>query len=323
MQKNDFLHEKTDMVEKLAFIVYPGFQMLDLAGPLAAFEAAMDDHFMPRYSISVASAAGGLVQTSSGVLVKTNDLQATENAQTLIVCGGVGALSQADISLLQRLQLQVKLKKRLASICTGSFILAKAGVLKGLKATTHWRYASEFRRLYPEVTLEPDRIWIRDGEVWTSAGVTAGIDLSLALIEEDQGTKVARAIAGELVVYLRRAGGQSQYSALLDLASPKGRFSDLMVWAREHLSEKLTVEDMAFHAAMSARHFCRAFLKETGTTPAKAIRNLRLEVASEWVRRDTHSVSHIAKAVGFGSAERMRLAFMKAEGASPRKLRAR
>lgn len=323
MQKNDFIHEKTDMVEKLAFIVYPGFQMLDLAGPLAAFEAATDEHYQPRYSVSVASSAGGLVQTSSGVVVETSDLQATENAQTLIVCGGIGALSQGDISLLERIQLQVRLQKRLASICTGSFILAKAGVLTGLKATTHWRFVPEFRRLYPDVMLEPDKIWIRDGEVWTSAGVTAGIDLSLALIEEDQGTKVARAIAGELIVYLRRAGGQSQHSSLLDLASPKGRFSDLMVWAREHLSERLTVEDMAFQAAMSARHFCRAFLKETGTTPAKAIRNLRLEVASEWVRRDTHSMSHIARAVGFGSAERMRLAFIKAEGKPATKLRAR
>ena len=194
-------------------------------------------------------------------------------------------------------------------------------MLDGRRATTHWSRTDHFTRTYPRVKLDADRIFIRDGDVWTSAGITAGIDLSLALIEDDLGAEIARRVAQQLVVHQRRPGGQSQFSALVDLGGRTGRFADLMHWIRAHLAETLTVERLAEQAAMSPRNFARAFTAETGTTPAKAVERLRLEAARTAVETGHAPVDHIAETVGFGDPERMRRAFLRAFGLPPQALR--
>jgi transcriptional regulator GlxA family with amidase domain len=211
--------------------------------------------------------------------------------------------------------------RRTSSVCSGSFILAAAGLLDGRRATTHWARAAEFARAYPQVRVEPDRIFIRDGAVWTSAGITAGIDLALALVAEDLGEAAAKRAAQQLVVYHRRPGGQSQFSALLEADRPSSRFSPLLTWARERLDERLPVERLADRVAMSPRHFARAFVTETGMTPAKAIERLRLEAARERVESGGGTIEGVAAHTGFGDPERMRRAFIRAFGQPPQALR--
>jgi len=200
-------------------------------------------------------------------------------------------------------------------------VLAAAGLLDGRRATTHWSRTTDFTRRFPDVRLEPDRIFVRDGPVWTSAGITAGIDLALALIADDLGELIARRTAQQLVVYRRRPGGQSQFSALLELERPGARFGGLLGWARERLGEPLGVERLADRAAMSPRHFARAFAAETGVTPAKAIERLRVEAARERIEAGGEPVDRIAARVGFGDPERMRRAFLRAFGQPPQALR--
>lgn len=209
----------------------------------------------------------------------------------------------------------------MTSVCTGAYLLAEAGLLDGRRATTHWGQSERFARRFPQVRLEADRIFVRDGEVWTSAGITAGIDLALALIEDDLGVEVARRTAQELVVHHRRPGGQSQFSALLDMGGVNGRFADLMDWVRERLAERLNVERLADRAAMSPRHFARAFAAETGLTPAKAVERLRLEAARLRVETTHEPIDRVAEAAGFGDPERMRRAFLRAFGQPPQALR--
>jgi transcriptional regulator GlxA family with amidase domain len=211
--------------------------------------------------------------------------------------------------------------RRVASVCTGAFVLAAAGLLDGRRATTHWARAAEFARAYPRVNVEPDRIFIRDGDLWTSAGITAGIDLALALAADDLGEAAAKRAAQQLVVYHRRPGGQSQFSALLEADRPSGRFSPLLAWARERLGEPLPVERLADRAAMSPRHFARAFTAETGMTPAKAVERLRLEAARERVESGAEPIEGVAAHTGFGDPERMRRAFLRAFGQPPQALR--
>ena len=185
---------------------------------------------------------------------------------------------------------------RIASVCSGAYMLAEAGLLDGRRATTHWRRTRHFLKTYPKVKLEPDRIFVRDGNIWRSAGITAGIDLALALATEDFGEEVARETARQLVLYERRSGGQSQFSSLLELKAPSGRFAPLLTWAREHLDAPLTVEDLAEQAGMSSRHFVRAFIAETGTTPSKAVERLRIEVARQRVQSSSEAIERVARA---------------------------
>jgi len=206
-------------------------------------------------------------------------------------------------------------------VCSGAFVLAAAGLLDGRRATTHWARAAEFARTYPCVKVEPDRIFIRDGDIWTSAGITAGIDLALALVAEDLGEAAAKRAAQQLVVYHRRPGGQSQFSALLETDRADGRFSPVLSWARERLGERLSVERLADRAAMSPRHFARAFTAETGMTPAKAVERLRLEAARERVESGAEPIEGVATHTGFGDPERMRRAFLRAFGQPPQALR--
>jgi transcriptional regulator GlxA family with amidase domain len=241
---------------------------------------------------------------------------------TLIVAGGEGtrtaATSKETLAFVRNVS---RRGGRIASVCSGAYILAEAGLLEGKRATTHWRQTQDFLRRYPGVKLEADRIYVQDGNIWSSAGITAGIDLALAMIADEFGEDIAQETARQLVVYHRRSGGQSQFSALLELKSPSGRFKPLLAWAREHLDQDLTVERLADQANMSARHFTRRFTAETGISPSKAVERLRIEVARTRVQAGSESIERIAEASGFGDAERMRRAFMRTFGHPPQSLR--
>jgi transcriptional regulator GlxA family with amidase domain len=241
---------------------------------------------------------------------------------TMLVAGGIGCdrfdTLAPTIDWIRRRSRDVR---RVASVCSGSYLLAQGSLLDGLKATTHWSRTDDFCRRFPNVRLEPDRIFVREGEIWSSAGITAGIDLALALIEDDHGVEVARATAQQLVVHHRRPGGQSQFSALLDMGGVNGRFADLMDWVRGRLAERLSVERLADKAAMSPRHFARAFAAETGLTPAKAVERLRLEAARLRVETTHEPIDRVAESAGFGDPERMRRAFLRAFGQPPQALR--
>ena len=211
--------------------------------------------------------------------------------------------------------------RRIASVCTGAFLLAEAGLLDGRRATTHWARAADLQRCYPAVTVDADRIFITDGPIWSSAGITAGIDLALALIETDHGTHLARAVAQELVVYHRRPGGQSQFSALSLMEPTSDRMRIALTYAREHLAEPLTLERLAEAAKLSPRQFGRAFRRETGETPAKAVERLRAEAARLRLEDGSEPVERVAQAVGFDDPERMRRAFLKLYGKPPQEIR--
>lgn len=306
------------MTRRLVLVIFPDFQLLDAAGPIAAFEIA-ERYRSGSYVLSVQAPDGGQIASSSGVRLTAAPL-GDGPFDTVMVSGGDGThriSALADIvTWLQQTEI-----RRSTSVCSGAYLLAEAGLLDGRRATTHWSRTDHFTRTYPRVKLDADRIFIRDGDVWTSAGITAGIDLSLALIEDDLGAEIARRVAQQLVVHQRRPGGQSQFSALVDLGGRTGRFADLMDWIRAHLAETLTVERLAEQAAMSPRNFARAFTAETGTTPAKAVERLRLEAARTAVETGHAPVDHIAETVGFGDPERMRRAFLRAFGLPPQALR--
>ena len=211
--------------------------------------------------------------------------------------------------------------RRVASVCTGAFTLAAAGLLDGRRATTHWRQAARLQREYPAIRVEADRIFCRDGNIWTSAGITAGIDLALALIEEDHGFAVARAVAQHLVVYHRRHGGQSQFAASIDLAPRSDRISAALGYARDHIAEDLPVERLAEAAGMSLRQFSRTFRAQTGTTPARVVERLRADLARGRLETTAEPIEGIAEAVGFGGAENMRRAFIRIYGRPPQSIR--
>ena len=306
------------MTRRLALVIFPAFQLLDVAGPIAAFEIA--ERYRPgSYDLSVLAPLGGSIPSSSGVCLTAEPL-AEGPYDTIMVSGGDGTHNISALGDLVAWLRRIEIR-RPTSVCSGAYLLAEAGLLDGKRATTHWSRTDHFARTYPKVRLDADRIFIRDGDVWTSAGITAGIDLALALIEEDLGIDVARRVAQQLVVHQRRPGGQSQFSALVDLGGRTGRFGELMDWIRAHLGETLTVERLADQAAMSPRNFARAFTAETGTTPAKAVERLRLEAARTAVETGHDPVDRIAGVVGFGDPERMRRAFLRAFGLPPQALR--
>jgi transcriptional regulator GlxA family with amidase domain len=249
-------------------------------------------------------------------------LKAAGTITTLIVAGGEGVDAAAKSKkMLAFVRAMAKRGVRVASVCSGAYMLAEAGLLDGRRATTHWRRTRQFLAIFPKVKWEPDRIFVRDGDIWTSAGITAGIDLALAMATEDFGEEVARQTARQLVLYHRRGGGQSQFSSLLELKAPSGRFGALLSWAREHLDAPLTVEDLAEQAGMSSRHFTRAFIAETGSTPSKAVERLRIEVARQRVQSSGEAIERVAQQTGFRDPERMRRAFIRAFGQPPQSLR--
>lgn len=308
-------------MRRIGFLIFPDCSLLDFTGPLSAFDAANRLAADRPYSLHVMSEQGGPLESSSGAVILT---QALDNSafDTVIVSGGrgprEGIVSAAVIAYAQR---AAERSRRLASVCTGAFVLAAAGLLDGRQATAHWRKAALLQRMYPQVHVDSDKIFIKDGPIWTSAGISAGIDLALALIEEDQGIDLARAVARELVVYHRRPGGQSQFSSLLEMDPPSIRIRQALSYAREHLHETLTPERLAEVACLSRRQFDRAFTAETGQTPAKAIEKLRAEAGRLRVESGEESLDNIARAVGFGDPERMRRAFLRAFGQPPQALR--
>ena len=305
----------------IGVLIFPDFQLLDAAGPISVFDIAARFAGLPS-SIKVVAATPGPVRSSSGAEMLARGLKTAGAISTLIVAGGEGVDAAATCKkTLAFVRAMAKRGVRVASVCSGAYILAEAGLLDGRRATTHWRRTRHFLSAYPRVKLEPDRIFVRDGNIWTSAGITAGIDLALALAAEDFGDGVARETARQLVLYHRRSGGQSQFSSLLELKAPGGRFGPLLTWAREHLDAPLTVEDLAEQAGMSSRHFARAFIAETGTTPSKAVERLRIEAARQRVQSSSEAIERVAQLTGFRDPERMRRAFIRAFGQPPQSLR--
>lgn len=308
------------MVIRVTGLVFDGFLLLDLAGPFGAMEVA--SHYAERrYSLELVSVSGGLVRSSSGICVETATFLPGEGVDILIVAGGAGTGEGVNdaplINLLRRIS---SLARITASVCSGAFLLAAAGLLEGKRATTHWGGAAKMQQDYPGVIVESDCIFIEDGCIWTSAGITAGIDLALALIERDHGFEVAQRSAQGLVVYHRRRGGQRQFSAALQLQSADGRFAPLLDWARERLHEKLDIERLAKQCALSPRQFSRAFFGATGFSPGKAIEQMRVDHARPDVLRRQESLEIVARRYGFGCAARMRRAFIRVLGHSPQAL---
>jgi transcriptional regulator GlxA family with amidase domain len=305
----------------IGVLVFPDFQLLDAAGPISVFEIAARFAGADQ-SIKALAVTPGPVRSSSGVELLARGLRPSGAISTLVVAGGAGVRTAATCEkTLAFVRGIAKRGVRIASVCSGAYILAEAGVLDGRRATTHWQRTRHFVAAYPRIKLEPDRIFVRDGNIWSSAGISAGIDLALAMVAEDFGDEVAQKTARQLVLYQRRSGGQSQFSSLLELKAPSGRFGALLSWAREHLDAPLTVEDLAEHAGMSSRHFARAFIAETGTTPSKAIERLRIEVARQRVQSSSEAIERVAESTGFRDPERMRRAFIRAFGQPPQSLR--
>lgn len=301
----------------IGLIVFPGFQPLGLSMG-TVFEHAQLYTGRAHYTVRLVSEKGGLVRSSVGYAVETHKLS-TQTLDTVIVLGDhLGTVPSMD--LLRWLRGAVRSQRRVAAMCMGAFILAEAGLLDGRRATTHWVMAQKFRARYPDVLLEEDRIYVHDSGIWTSAGMTAGIDLALALLEADLGADVARAVARMLVVYHRRGGGQSQFSQLLALDAKSDRVQTVLAHARAHLAEDLSVEALAEIAHLSPRQFSRVFREETGQTPAKAIERLRVEAAREMLESTRHPMEVIARETGFGDRERMRQSFLRAFGQSPQAL---
>jgi len=305
----------------IGFLVFPEFNILDLSGPLAAFDVPRHEVRPTPYRLTAYSETGGEVVSSSTVSVNTLPL---ENARldTLVVVGGRGAVAASQspsmVALVRRV---AKRSRRVASVCSGAFLLAEAGLLEGCRATTHWEYANQLQQGYPRVRWELDHIYLQDGNLWTSGGVTAGIDLSLAMIEEDLGPAVAQRAARVLVVYHRRIGGQSQFSEMMRMEPETDRVRRALNYAREHLHEPLPVERLAEAAHLGVRQFSRLFLRETGETPAKAVERLRTEAAHSRITESTASIEAIARHVGFGNPESMRRAFIRLYGQPPQAVR--
>lgn len=309
------------MPRTIGLYLYEDFQLLDACGPITSFKIG-GRMGGDAYRLVLLSARGGPIRSSSGVSLETGAADDAPLIDTLIVVGGNGSReAMRDTANLAFLRQAASTVRRLCSVCSGAFLLAGAGVLDGRRATTHWRRAGLLARLFPAVKVEPDRIHIRDGHVWTSAGITAGIDLALALISDDLGEDLARRVAQDMVVYYRRPGGQSQFSALAELGGDSTQFAPLLDWIRAHLDQRLTVEVLAAQAAMSPRNFSRAFTREMGMSPARVVERLRLEVARDRVENSPAPIEEVAAALGFHDPERMRRAFLRAFGQPPQAMR--
>ena len=310
---------KSAIAHLVAFLLYPDHQLLDLAGPLDTFHAANDAAGRLLYRTRVLSRCGGQVAGCTGVTIATEPVD-ERSCDTVMVVGGktVRLRHSPDVMAVKRLAVSAS---RIASVCTGAFLLAEAGLLDGRRATTHWARARDLQRDYPAVTVEADRIFVVDGPIWTSAGISAGIDLALALIEADHGPDLARTVARELVVYHRRPSGQSQFSALSQMEPTSDRMRIALTFVREHLAEALSLERLAEAARLSPRQFGRAFRSEIGETPAKAVERLRVEAARSRLEDGSEPIELVPRAVGFNDPERMRRAFLKRYGQPPQAMR--
>jgi transcriptional regulator GlxA family with amidase domain len=319
---------------KVVVLAYPGADLLDVAGPCVVFDAfekapgRPEEDITPGYRIEVVSTGGGSrVETSCGIaLAADHDYRSVRGpVDTLLVAGGVGAWRAAqDEQLLLWLRRMVPRVRRIGSVCTGAFVLAAAGLLDGRRATTHWQLCPRLARDHPAVAVEEDPIFVRDGNVYTSAGVTAGMDLALALVEEDHGHDAALRIARHLVMFVRRPGGQSQFSAVLDLqASERRPIRDLQAWIAEHPSADLSVESLAARVHMSPRNFARVFRDEVGQTPARFVERVRVDAARRLLEESEVCLERVARECGFGGADSMRRAFLRVLRVAPSEYRGR
>jgi transcriptional regulator GlxA family with amidase domain len=314
------------IVEVLA---YPLVQLLDVTGPLQVFASA-NDHVVqaggtPPYVLRVVAKSGQGVMATAGLGIATSPLpRAGAPSDTLIVAGGPGVdAAAADMVLVDWVRQRTKKARRVASVCTGAFLLGASGALDGRRAVTHWSCCAELARRFPAARVESDPIFVRDGSVWTSAGVTAGIDLALALVEEDLGRTVALAVARYLVVFLKRPGGQAQFSEALSMQSAEDEFGALHEWINKHLSDDLSLARLAGQAGMSERSFSRHYAEATGVTPARAIERLRVEAARRLLSESRLPVKRISQRCGFGSEETMRRSFLRVLSATPNDYRTR
>lgn len=312
---------------RIDILTFPDGQLLDVAGPLQVFASCNDllaeRDGPPAYSLRVVSRDGGPVTMSSGLALMTDALTADAAADTLIVAGGRGVeRAAADPPLLEWLRLQAPAVRRLASVCTGAFLLAAAALLDGRRAVTHWAHCARLAELHPRIRVEDDPIFIADGGIWTSAGVTAGIDLALAMIEEDLGRDVALAVARRLVVFLKRPGGQAQFSAALEVQTSE-RFAALHGWMQANLAGDLSLPNLAARAGMSERSLLRHYAATVGTTPSRTVERLRVEAARLQLSDTDLPVKDVARRCGFGSEETMRRSFLRLLGTGPQAYRQR
>jgi transcriptional regulator GlxA family with amidase domain len=317
---------------RVVFVIYPGIAALDLVGPHEVFSAA---HEVARrtgrdadaYRVEVVAAESGPVVCSRGLAVTADrTLRSVRGAiDTLVVVGGEGARDAAtNAAFVADVHRLASRARRVTSVCTGAFLLAAAGLLDGRRATTHWSRCDELAREYPNVTVDADPIFVRDGNVWTSAGVTAGMDLALALVDDDLGRDVALLTARHLVLFVQRPGGQSQFSAQLGMQlAARQPIRELQQWIVEHPEADLGVDRLAARVAMSPRHFARVFREEVGCTPAVYVEGARVEVARRLLETTDYAVDEVARVAGFGTAETTRRAFARRVGTSPSEYRDR
>lgn len=318
-----FAPEHPCRVEILAF---PRVQLLDVAGPLQVFATANERlGRAPPYATQVVAAAGPSLAASAGLHLVAAPLPEVETAiDTLLVAGGPGVSEAcADPALVAWVTARASRARRVASVCTGAFLLAATGLLDGRRAATHWAHCDKLATLHPRIRVEPDPIFVRDGPIWTSAGITAGIDLALALVEEDLGREAALTIARHLVMFLKRPGGQAQFSAALSLQGGEDRFAALHDWIGRNLAADLSLPALAAQAGLSERSLSRHYREATGVTPAKAVERLRLDAARRALSETRLPVKRIARECGFGSEETMRRAFLRHLAATPQDYRAR
>ena len=308
-------------------LAYPQVQMLDVTGPLQVFATANDlaGGHVPPYALTVVSSGGGPIPVSAGLTLLADPLPHAGTAlDTLIVAGGRGVeAAAADPALVAWVRGRALEGRRFGSVCTGAFLLAATGLLDGRRVATHWAHCAELARRFPGVHVEPDPVFVRDGAAWTSAGVTAGIDLALALVEQDLGRAAALAVARHLVVFLKRPGGQAQFSATLALQGEDDRFDPLHRWIGMHLADDLSLPALAGEVGMSERSFSRRYAEATGHTPARAVERLRVEAARHLLSDSRLAVKRIAQRCGFGSEETMRRSFLRLLATTPQDYRAR
>ena len=316
-------------MRRVVIFTFDGGQSLDVSGPLEVFAGTKRSSGQALYSVEVCAPAAGTVHTMSGLgLVADVALRDIAGPiDTFVVAGGDRRGIErlvADPELLAQILRVAGLSRRVASVCSGAFLLASAGLLDGRRATTHWSACDDLARHYPKVTVEPDPIYVRDGKISTSAGVTAGIDLALAFVEEDAGHDVAMAVARQLVVFLKRPGGQAQFSAAMQTqAADRDEVSEVQAWIVDHVADDLSVAQLAQRAAMSPRHFARVFAAATGTTPARYVERARLEAARRRLEESEAGVDAVARDCGFGSAETMRRTFLRSLHVAPTDYRRR
>jgi transcriptional regulator GlxA family with amidase domain len=306
-------------------VLYDGVQSLDVTGPLEVFQGAAEAAGRPEaYRVATAGPGGGPVRTSSGLrILPDTDLDAAAPPHTLVVPGGAGT-ARPDPAVVRRIRELAAGAERIVSVCTGAFLLAEAGLLAGRRATTHWAYCDTLARRFPDTEVATEPIYVRDGDIATSAGVAAGIDLALALVEEDMGRQVALWVARHLVVFLRRPGDQAQFSTQLAAQlAERHPLREVQSWIAEHPDADLSVEALARRASLSPRHFARAFAAEVGVTPGRYVDAARLETARRRLEDTEDGVGEIARSCGYGTPEAMRRAFVRALSVPPAEYRRR